>query len=43
MARERCRTDALMIRVKTVQSEQFFANKGQEDLRSQLDIVQERE
>jgi len=32
-----------MIRRETVQSEQFFANKGQACLRSSLDMLQERE
>jgi hypothetical protein len=31
-----------MIRQERVQSEQFFANKDQECLRSSLDILQER-
>jgi hypothetical protein len=41
--RERCRSDALLIRGETVQSKNFFANKGQGCLSSQLDIVLERE
>ncbi len=39
---ERCRADALLIRVKTVQSEPFFANTANAPLSSQLDIIQER-
>src|SRR5438128_11251995 len=40
--RERCRADALLIRVKTVQSEPCFANTANAPLSSQLDILQER-
>ena len=40
--RERCRADALLIRVKTVQSEPCFANTANAPLSSQLDIIQER-
>src|SRR5437879_4423909 len=39
---ERCRADALLIRVKTVQSEPCFANTANAPLSSQLDIIQER-
>src|SRR5712692_6611775 len=42
LVRERCRADALLIRVKTVQSEPFFANTANTPLSSQLDIIQER-
>src|SRR2546425_12020044 len=40
--RERCRADALLIRVKTVQSEPCFGNTANAPLSSQLDIIQER-
>jgi len=43
LSRERCRTDALLIRVKMVQSDPFFANTANAPLTSQLDSLQERE
>lgn len=39
---ERCRPAALLIRVKAVQSEPFFANPANDAMSSQLDIMQER-